>query len=137
MVDSLTIEERSRRMSLIRSRNTKPEIIVRKLLWGMGFRYRLHAKELPGKPDIVFRKKKLALLIHGCFWHMHKDCRLWRLPKSRQEFWETKLLSNRQRDIRNQLELESIGWKVLVIWECEMKNLPALTKKVINFLDGV
>ncbi|MDP3742923.1 MAG: very short patch repair endonuclease [Methylotenera sp.] len=136
MVDTLTAEERSRRMTLVRSKNTKPEILVRKILWGMGFRYRLHAKDLPGKPDIVFRKKKKVILIHGCFWHMHEDCRLWRLPKSRQEFWEAKLLRNKDRDTYNQSLLHELGWEILVIWECELKNTPTVTTKIATFLNS-
>lgn len=135
MVDTLTSEERSRRMALVRSKNTKPEIIVRKLLWALGFRYRMHAKDLPGKPDIVFRKKKKAILIHGCFWHMHENCNLWRIPKSRQEFWEAKLLKNRDRDRDHQLLLHELGWETLVIWECELKNTSILTTKIVTFLN--
>ena len=113
---------RSVRMALVRARDTKPEMRVRRALHIAGLRYRLHAKDLPGKPDVVFRNRRLVVFIHGCFWHQHpaKHCRLARMPKSRLDFWEPKLKANRERDIRNKAELERLGWTVLEIWECEI-----------------
>jgi DNA mismatch endonuclease (patch repair protein) len=135
MVDTLTPEERGRRMALIRSSNTKPEMRVRKLLWGMGFRYRLHATDLPGKPDIVFRGRKKAILVHGCFWHLH-GCAFARMPKSRQDFWSPKLQGNKIRDAQKLGALIGSGWDVLVVWECEMKDEAALSERLKKFLDA-
>ena len=113
---------RSAQMALVRARDTKPEMSVRRALHTAGLRYRLHAKDLPGKPDVVFRTRRLVVFIHGCFWHQHPDkhCRLARMPKSRVDFWEPKLKANRDRDIRTKSELETLGWTVLEIWECEI-----------------
>nr|WP_255346545.1 very short patch repair endonuclease [Asticcacaulis sp. AC460] len=110
-------------MSRIRGRDTKPEMRVRKALHAAGLRYRLHARELPGKPDMVFRSRRMALFVHGCFWHQHPDpsCKLARMPKSRLEFWRPKLEGNRVRDEKTRAALESSGWTVLEVWECETK----------------
>lgn len=118
--------ERSARMRLIRGRDTKPELKVRRALHAAGLRYRLHARDLPGKPDIVFRKRKVAIFVHGCFWHQHPDpaCKLARMPKSRQEFWEPKLLGNRSRDEAVRVKLEMGGWRVFEIWECQLGAEP-------------
>lgn len=134
MVDTMTPEERGRRMALIRSTDTKPEMKVRKLLWRMGLRYRLHAKELPGTPDIVFRKRKKAIFVHGCFWHLH-GCSFARMPKSKKDFWEPKLLGNKARDERKLDALIKLGWQVLVIWECETKNEAVLSTRLRNFFN--
>lgn len=127
---------RSAQMSLVRARNTKPEMRVRHALHAAGLRYRLHAKDLPGKPDVVFRTRRLALFIHGCFWHQHPDklCHLARMPKSRLEFWGPKLKANRERDIRTKAELERLGWTVLEIWECEIdaEHLGQLIRAIVN-----
>lgn len=136
MVDTLTPDERSSLMAKIRSADTKPEMVVRRLLWGMGFRYRLHAKDLPGKPDVVFRGKKKAIFVHGCFWHMHESCPLARIPKSRQDFWLPKLEGNRARDRQELESLARLGWDVLVIWECETKNVVELSDRLRKFLGG-
>jgi DNA mismatch endonuclease (patch repair protein) len=108
----------------------------RRFLHGLGYRYRLHANDLPGKPDIVIRKHKVAIFVHGCFWHRHPDkkCKLARLPKSREDFWVNKLEGNYKRDIAKQNELLKLGWRVLVIWECELSNLDLLESKVKDFL---
>jgi DNA mismatch endonuclease, patch repair protein len=122
--DTLTPEQRSERMSRIKSRNTTPEIRVRRAAHRLGFRYRLHVKELPGKPDLVFPRHRLAIFVHGCFWHRHQDanCKLSRIPKSRVNFWGPKLEANRQRDTNQEQALRELGWHVAVIWECETRN---------------
>jgi DNA mismatch endonuclease (patch repair protein) len=106
-------------MALIRPKDTKPEMLVRKMIFGEGFRYRLHQKSLPGCPDIVFKRLHKVIFVHGCFWHRHPRCKLARLPKSKLNFWEPKLSGNRKRDLRNARRLVGAGWRVLTIWECE------------------
>lgn len=113
---------RSRQMSLIRSRDTKPELRVRRYLHAAGLRYRIHARELPGTPDLVFPGRHAVVFVHGCFWHKHPGCRAARLPKSRLDFWEPKLDSNAARDQLVQEQLRGLGWSVFVIWECESSN---------------
>ena len=115
-------EQRSRNMSAIKSKNTKPEIAVRKLLHSMGYRFRLHRKDLPGSPDIVLPKYKTVIFVHGCFWHRHKNCKYASNPKTRQEFWEAKFRENINRDKLNQENLSSKGWKIIIVWECEIKD---------------
>lgn len=116
--------KRSAQMRLIRARDTKPELTVRRALHAHGLRYRLHARELPGKPDIVFRRKRVAIFVHGCFWHQHPDpnCKRARMPKSRRDFWEPKLIGNRSRDQIARGELEAAGWRVIEIWECQLDH---------------
>lgn len=132
-MDTLTPLERSERMSRVRNKDTKPELAVRRLLWALGFRYRLQARRLPGRPDIVFPRDKKVIFIHGCFWHRHNKCG--RMPKSRREFWEPKLRANRARDLRNQRQLKKLGWEYQVIWECELKDLDAIALRLLEFLD--
>ena len=115
-------EQRSRNMSAIKSKNTKPEIKVRKVLHSMGYRFRLHRKDLPGSPDIVLPKYKTVIFVHGCFWHRHENCKYASTPKTRQEFWEAKFRENINRDKLNQENLSSKGWKIIVVWECEIKD---------------
>jgi len=115
-------EQRSRNMSAIKSKNTKPEIAVRKLLHSMGFRFRLYRKDLPGSPDIVLPKYKTVIFVHGCFWHRHENCKYASTPKTRQEFWEAKFRENINRDKLNQENLSSKGWKIIVVWECEIND---------------
>ena len=115
-------EQRSRNMSAIKSKNTKPEIKVRKVLHSMGYRFRLHSKDLPGSPDIVLPKYKTVIFVHGCFWHRHKNCKYASTPKTRQEFWEAKFRENINRDKLNQENLSSKGWKIIIVWECEIKD---------------
>lgn len=136
MTDTMSREERSRRMALIRSGDTKPEMLVRRLLHGMGYRYRLHRRNLPGTPDLVFTSRRAVVFVHGCFWHRHAGCPLARLPKSRMDFWRPKLEGNRERDVRNVAALESEGWRVLTVWECELKDMDRLASKLRRFLDG-
>src|SRR5690606_23458041 len=113
---------RSYNMSRIRSKNTKPEIMVRKFLFANGFRYRLQDKKLPGKPDIVLRKYKTVIFVHGCFWHGHENCKYVVMPKTRSEFWKNKISSNIKRDKKNIEELKKLGWNIIVIHECELKK---------------
>lgn len=123
-------------MSRIKGKDTKPELIVRTLLHSMGYRYRLHQKNLPGKPDIVLKKYNAVIFVHGCFWHRHKGCKFAYEPKSRQEFWQRKFLENEARDKINQSTLGKLGWKVLVIWECEVDNIEKLKRKAMAFLQS-
>lgn len=124
MADTKTPAERSENMSRIRSTNTKPEEIVRKYLFSHGFRYRKNDKRYPGKPDIVLPKYHTIIFVNGCFWHMH-GCSRSRLPRSNQEYWKSKIERNIQRDAENQQKLEADGWKVIVVWECELKKRTA------------
>ena len=137
-MDSLTPEERSIRMGRVRGRDTKPEMVVRRFLHGMGYRYRLHGKGLPGKPDIVFGKRRKVIFIHGCFWHRHADpaCRLARSPKSRLDFWEPKFAATVARDARAEAALRDLGWEVLIVWECELRNSEQLENKLRQFVEG-
>lgn len=122
MTDVHSSEIRSYNMSRIKGKNTKPEILVRKFLFANGFRYRLHVKNLPGKPDIVLPKYKTVIFVNGCFWHGHKGCRYFLLPKTRTEWWLQKISDTQSRDKLAKQELENLGWKVIVIWECELKK---------------
>ena len=115
-------EQRSRNMSAIKSKNTKPEIAVRKLLHSMGYRFRLHRKDLPGSPDIVLPKYKTVIFVHGCFWHRHNNCKYATTPKTRKEFWENKFDENVKRDNLNQANLSLKGWKIIILWECQLKE---------------
>ena len=135
-MDSLSPAERSDIMARVRSKNSRPELLVRKLVFALGYRYRLHAKDLPGHPDLVFRKRRKVIFVHGCFWHRHAACALARLPKSRLDFWVPKLEGNKQRDQRNQKALNKEGWKVLTIWECQLKKLERLESTLRRFLDA-
>jgi DNA mismatch endonuclease (patch repair protein) len=118
-MDILSQSERSERMRMVRSKGSKVELRVRRLIHSLGFRYRLHVRSLPGQPDIVFPAKHKVILVHGCFWHRHAGCRLARLPKSKQEYWVPKLEANRTRDEENVRQLQALGWAVMVIWECQ------------------
>lgn len=119
VVDSPT---RSRMMSGIRGKNTKPELMVRRFLHAHGYRFRIHRKDLPGNPDLVFPKLKVCIFVHGCFWHRHPRCRYATNPKTRPEFWNDKFQKNVARDLTNLGSLEKAGWRVLVVWECQLKN---------------
>ena len=136
MADTLSQTERSERMSRIRGKNSVAEMRLRRLIHGMGFRYRLHVKTLPGTPDLVFPSRKAVIFMHGCFWHRHQDCRLARMPKSRVAFWREKLEANKQRDEENVRRLNEMGWRVLVVWECQMKekDLNEVSNVVRRFL---
>ena len=127
-------EQRSRNMSAIKSKNTKPEIKVRKILHSMGYRFRLHSKGLPGSPDIVLPKYKTLIFVHGCFWHRHENCKYASNPKTRKEFWESKFKANVKRDFEIQEKIKNIGWQSVVIWECEIKNKALLINRLQNIL---
>lgn len=133
MTDRVSEETRGYIMSSVRSKDTGPELVVRKLLHGLSYRYRLHKRGLPGSPDIVFQKRKRVIFVHGCFWHGHR-CRYGRLPKSKIEYWEPKIAKNQERDKMNIHRLEHLGWNVLVIWQCELKNIDSVRKRLIQFL---
>ncbi|WP_082125091.1 very short patch repair endonuclease [Aurantiacibacter luteus] len=138
MVDTLTAEARSERMGRIRQKDTKPEMIVRRLVHGMGYRYRLHDRRLPGSPDLVFRSRQKVIFVHGCFWHQHPDpsCKLVRMPKSRQDFWGPKLEGNRKRDERSSAMLDREGWRQMVVWECECRHEEQLRNTLRDFLEN-
>ena len=121
-------------MSRIRCKNSDPEMKLRRLVHAMGFRYRLHDKKLPGKPDLVFKSRHAVIFMHGCFWHRHEECKLARLPKSRLDFWQNKLEANRHRDLYHQQQLLELGWSVLVVWECELSNTDKVSSIVKDFL---
>ena len=127
-------EQRSRNMSAIKSKNTKPEITVRKLLHSMGYRFRLHKKDLPGSPDIVLPKYKTVIFVHGCFWHRHQNCKYASNPKTRREFWKKKFKENIERDKKTQEKLKNLGWKTNIVWECEVKNREILILKLEEIL---
>ena len=129
-MDTLTLSLRSKCMSRIRGKNTKPEILVRKGLHARGFRFRLHNKKLPGSPDIVLPKYGVAIMVNGCFWHRHKGCRYATKPKTNIEFWETKIARNRHRDEVTTAHLEALGWTVITVWECELRNSSQLDDRL-------
>jgi DNA mismatch endonuclease (patch repair protein) len=137
MVDSIDQAARSALMSRIRGKNTRPELIVRKLVYAAGYRYRLHVRKLPGSPDLVFAGRKKVIFVHGCFWHLHDNCKAARIPKSRVEFWREKLHGNKLRDERTAETLRLAGWDVLVVWECELSDLDPLEHIVRAFLGSV
>jgi DNA mismatch endonuclease (patch repair protein) len=126
---------RSENMSRIRGKNTRPEMVVRRALWKAGLRYRLHDKRLPGNPDLVFPSKRTVVFVHGCFWHSHEGCRNFRIPKTRTEWWKDKFTRNKARDLEVETKLAAAGWRVLVIWECEVEN-PELMEKLISQLQA-
>ncbi len=122
MADVHSSEVRSYNMSRIRSKNTRPEILVRKALFAKGFRYRLHDKKLPGKPDIVFKKYRTVIFVHGCFWHGHANCKYFVLPKTRSAWWRNKINKNKALDRIHELQLQNMGWRVLTVFECDLKK---------------
>ncbi|AXK38511.1 very short patch repair endonuclease [Crenobacter cavernae] len=134
MVDTVTKETRSRIMARVRNKDTGPEMIVRRLVFSMRFRYRLHVGRLPGRPDLVFPGRRKVIFIHGCFWHRHEGCAQARIPKSRVEFWTAKLTANSDRDKRNIAALQELGWEVLVLWECELADSARLRQRISDFL---
>lgn len=122
LMDVMTQKQRHKNMAAIHSRNTKPELIVRRYLWQQGFRYRLNDPRLPGHPDIVLRKYRTCIFVNGCFWHEHEGCKYFRMPKTNTEFWKKKINRNRERDKQEQKKLADMGWHVIVVWECELKS---------------
>lgn len=132
-MDTRTPDQRSRIMQAVKQRDTGPELLLRKALHRLGYRYRVHAKHLPGKPDLVFPSRKKVIFVHGCFWHGH-DCSKGRLPKSRPEYWIPKIGANKARDERVISELKKDGWDVMVIWQCETKELEAVLANAVRFL---
>ena len=130
----MTPDERRSRMAAIQREDTKPELTVRRVLWRLGARYRLHAAELPGKPDIVMRRARKAIFVHGCLWHLHEGCPLTRIPTSRPDYWPAKLARNKERDRRNLEALRRLGWSIEVVWECETKDQAALERRLRPFL---
>lgn len=138
MTDTMTPVERSERMSRVRDRDTKPELIVRRFLHAAGLRYRLHQRIHGVRPDLVFPARKVAVFVHGCIWHQHPDpsCKLARMPKSRLDFWRPKLEGNRARDERQRARLEDVGWKVVTVWECEVGNRGRLENLVGEICQG-
>lgn len=134
MADNLTPEQRKRNMKAIKSRHTKPEMIVRSIVHRLGYRFRLHDKKLPGKPDIVLKRHKKIILVHGCFWHIHKCKRGNVTPKTNVEYWQTKRLRNVERDKENLSFYRENGWKVLTIWECQTKSLELTKSLLMEFL---
>ena len=133
-MDILTPEQRSALMSRIRGVDTKPELVVRRALHAQGYRYRLHGRKLPGRPDLVFRKRRVVVFVHGCFWHRHEGCPKSRLPKSRADYWRAKFESNVERDQRNERVLADDGWRVFVAWECEIEKDETLVERLMEFL---
>lgn len=135
-MDSVTKQKRSDIMRRVRSKNTGPEMIVRRLLHALGYRYRLHVTGLPGKPDLVFPSKKKIIFVNGCFWHGHLGCTKGQLPKSRLVFWEQKIAGNILRDCKNLEALQKEGWRVLIVWQCELKHIKLVTENMVRFLEG-
>lgn len=133
MVDNLSKEKRSKIMRAIRQKNTRPELLVRKILTAMGYRYRLHRKDIPGCPDIVFMGRKKAIFVHGCFWHSHDGCPIAHIPDS--EYWREKLATNKVRDKKAITSLNSIGWKSITLWECELQDEHRVRNALAKFLE--
>lgn len=136
MADSLTKERRSWKMSRVCNKNTKPELLVRSILHCNGYRFRIHNLKLPGKPDIVLTKYRTVIFVHGCFWHRHKNCKDATVPKSRTEFWLQKFSQNVERDEKAQIALSPLGWKVLVVWECETSHPDLLLNRLKQEIEG-
>src|SRR5688572_4811673 len=133
-MDTLTPRERSERMGRIRAKNTRPELQIRRMLHARGFRYRLHRRDLPGSPDLVFPGKRKVIFVHGCFWHRHTCQTGRRAVRTRSEYWKSKFERNVSRDLRKEQELAGLGWDVLVVWECEVKETGGLRERLIDFL---
>lgn len=137
MVDRLTPERRSWLMSRVKGKHTGPEMIVRRAAHALGLRFRLHRKDLPGRPDLVFPRHKVALFVHGCFWHRHPGCRLASTPKSRTEFWQAKFDANVARDAAAEEALRAAGWRVVTVWECETRNEVAMFEILRRAMPGL
>lgn len=135
MADHVNPERRSYIMSSVRSKDTKPELLVRRTLHRLGYRYRIHRRDLPGSPDLVFPSRKKTIFVHGCFWHGH-GCQWGHLPKSKLDYWKPKIEANQARDQRNVKALSDAGWSVKVVWQCELRNLEAAMEKIVEFLEA-
>jgi len=139
MTDIVPPSVRSRMMSGIKGKNSLPEMQVRRLLFASGYRFRLHRLDLPGKPDIVMPGRKVAIFVHGCFWHAHSECKYAKMPSTRPEFWANKLRGNRERDQTNMERLTAMGWRVLCIWECatrDLRTVQLLGKQIVDWIEG-
>ncbi len=136
-MDTISPERRSENMRRIRGKDTRPELVVRRALFAMGYRYRLHSAKLPGKPDLVFPSQRKVIFVHGCFWHNHSHvrCKIARFPKSNSNYWAEKLMRNVQRDTERRAELRKIGWKALVIWECQTRSIERQLARICCFLE--
>lgn len=134
MTDHVDSSKRSAMMAAVRSKNTSPELAVRKLIHSMGYRYRLHGNGLPGKPDLVFAGKRKVIFVHGCFWHRHRGCAKASTPKTRVDFWQTKFDQNVARDKKTVRSLKRLGWQVLTIWQCELKDAARVARRLNEFL---
>jgi DNA mismatch endonuclease (patch repair protein) len=134
MTDTLTSERRSANMRAIRSQDMKPELRVRRIAHAMGYRFRLHRRDLPGKPDLVFSSRQKAIFVHGCFWHQHAECTDGHLPQSNSGYWGPKLMKNKERDTNHIAKLKNGGWEVLIIWECETEDKLRLQSQIGDFL---
>lgn len=136
MVDTVSPEVRSRIMAQVKSKGMKPEMKVRRLLHGLGYRYRLHRSDLPGRPDLVFPSRRKVVFVNGCFWHYHRGCKHVRVPVTNQDYWVAKLERNRDRDERNLGLLEESGWSVMTAWECELRDMDTMTARLVEFLEA-
>jgi DNA mismatch endonuclease (patch repair protein) len=136
MADTVSPEIRSQVMARVKSKGMKPEMTVRRLVHGLGYRYRLHRADLPGRPDLVFPARRKVLFVNGCFWHRHDGCPRVRIPATNRDYWLAKLESNYLRDTRNIRSLEEQGWDVLTVWECQLRDLPSSTKRLVSFLEA-
>ena len=134
MADTVSPETRSRIMARVKSKGMKPEMKVRRLLHGLGYRYRLHRADLPGRPDLVFPARRKVVFVNGCFWHRHDGCPRVRIPVANRDYWIAKLESNQARDARNVVLLQEQGWESLTVWECQLKDLTAATERLVAFL---
>ena len=135
MADTVPPDVRSRIMAKVKSKGMKPEMRVRKLLHGLGYRYRLHRANLPGRPDLVFPSRRKVVFVNGCFWHRHNGCSRVRIPATNRDYWLSKLESNYIRDVRNVNLLEEQGWSVITVWECQLQDIQATTDRLVSFLD--
>lgn len=135
-MDRLDPASRSENMRRIRGKDTAPELQLRRLVHSMGYRYRLHDKRLPGTPDLVFRSRRKVIFVHGCFWHLHTKCKQARIPSTRLDYWVPKLTRNAERDREHTRRLGKLGWQVLVIWECQLRDADKLSQRVRRFLDS-
>ena len=135
MTDVVSPEARSRIMARIKSKDTAPEVFVRRLLHGLGYRYRLHRHDLPGRPDLVFSSRRKVVFVNGCFWHYHRECSHAHIPASNRDYWLEKLMRTRIRDERNLAKLEELGWDVAIIWQCQLRDLDGITRRLVEFLE--